>query len=47
MVARNPQTNYVCVNMRETSSPAQLGERGLTITADIARVAADLLQGPS
>lgn len=42
MVARNPEAFYVCVNDRETTTPAQLGERALVITADIARVARDL-----
>lgn len=42
MVARNPESFYVCVNDRETTTPVQLGERALVITADIARVACDL-----
>lgn len=42
MVARNPETFYACVNDRETTTPVQLGERALVVTADIARVAHDL-----
>lgn len=43
MVARNPQTLYACVNDRETTTPQQLGDRAMVITADIARVARDLV----
>lgn len=42
MVARNPEAFYVCVNERETTTPVQLGERAMVITADIAHVVADL-----
>lgn len=45
MVARNPQTFYVCVNDRETTTPVQLGDRAVVITADIARVTHDLVVG--
>lgn len=42
MVARNPQTFYVQVDRAEASTPSQLSNRAIVITADLARVMRDL-----
>lgn len=43
MVRRNPNASYVDVNVGDATSPEQLGDRALTITADAA-VVADMLR---
>jgi NAD-dependent SIR2 family protein deacetylase len=42
MVARNPRASYVEVNCAEETTPLQLGDRAMVITADIARVMEEL-----
>lgn len=42
MVVRNPRTSYVEVNCAEETTPLQLGDRAMVITADIARVMEEL-----
>lgn len=42
MVARNPRASYVEVNCAEATTPLQLGDRAMVITADIARVMEEL-----
>ena len=38
MVTRNPRTFYVDVNRADATTPLQLGERAMVVTADIAHV---------
>lgn len=42
MVARNPRASYVEVNCAEETTPLQLGDCAMVITADIARVMEEL-----
>ena len=45
MTERYDNAFYVCVNRAEASAPQQLGQRGMAMTADLARVI-DSLEGP-
>ncbi|MDO4537498.1 MAG: hypothetical protein Q4B54_04995 [Coriobacteriales bacterium] len=44
MCARNANAFYANVNRADASSPQQLGDRAMVITADLSRVTADLAQ---